>query len=433
MNRKRYAVVGTGARVEMFLDAIAGKYQATTELVGLCDLSAARMAYHNARLKDKFGSAPITTYAAADFDRMIASAKPDIVIVTTIDAMHHHYVVRAMELGCDVLCEKPLTTDAAKARAIFDAIQRTGRRVRVTFNVRYIAYAMKVREIIQSGAIGKPLSADLQWMLDTRHGADYFRRWHAEKDMSGGLLIHKASHHFDMMNWWLGSYPQTVFAMGDLKFYGEAAARARGHVSTYSRSRNAPEGDPFRHNWTPEQEGLYGTASEAETGYVRDRNVFGPHVTIEDTMAITARYRNGVIFCYSLVAYSPWEGFRAAVTGTKGRVELFTRHGAHVLPGNGIDADTASALNTAEDTQLTLYPMFGVPQPIVIPKVEGPHGGGDAVMLDDLFSGAPTSDPLGRVATHIDGAASILLGIAANESIATGRAIEVDELLSLPR
>jgi len=236
-----------------------------------------------------------------------------------------------------------------------------------------------------------------------------------------------------MMNWWLGSYPQRVFAMGDLKFYGEAAAKARGQVAAYDRSRNAPAGDPFRHEWTKEHEGLYGPASEAETGYVRDRNVFGSHVSIEDTMAITARYRSGVIFNYSLVAYSPWEGFRAAITGTKGRVELYTRHGSHVLPGPGIDAEAAAKLNAAEDARLTLFPMFGAPKDMVIPKVEGPHGGGDAVMLEDLFGHAPAADPLGRAATHIDGAASILMGIAANESMATGQAIDVDQLLALPR
>ena len=65
-------------------------------------------------------------------------------------------------------------------------------------------------------------------MLDTSHGADYFRRWHREKDKSGGLLVHKSTHHFDLVNWWLASSPKTVFAMGGLRFYGRENAEGRG-------------------------------------------------------------------------------------------------------------------------------------------------------------------------------------------------------------
>jgi predicted dehydrogenase len=66
-----------------------------------------------------------------------------------------------------------------------------------------------------------------EWVLDTVHGADYFRRWHREKANSGGLLVHKASHHFDLVNWWIGDVPATVYARGALRFYDDDAARAR--------------------------------------------------------------------------------------------------------------------------------------------------------------------------------------------------------------
>jgi len=431
--RKRYAVVGTGSRVVMFLDAIAGTYRQTSELVGLCDISPTRMAWHLGRLRDRFGQLPVPTYVGNDFQRMLVEQRPDIVIVTTVDATHHQYVIAAMEHGCDVLCEKPMTTDAVKARAIFDAIERTGRKLRVTFNYRYAPHTTKVRELIQNGAIGTPLAVDLQWTLDTSHGADYFRRWHAEKDKSGGLLVHKATHHFDIINWWVSSYPKTVFTFGDLKFYGRKAAEARGQRVTYDRSLNAPKDDAFRLKWEnpPDQHELYNGSAEKESGYVRDRNVFGDHVTIEDTMAVTARYRNGVMLSYSLIAYSPWEGFRAAVTGTKGRLELYSRHGSHILTAAGDDA-LAAAQAAGEETKLTLFPMFGLPVDVPIPEAQGAHGGGDAVLLEQLFATKPPADPYHRAASHIDGAASILLGIAANESMVTGQAIDVDSLLELP-
>ena len=86
---------------------------------------------------------------------MIDEMTPDVVIVTTIDRTHDHYIIRAMEKGCDVLTEKPITTDEMKAQAILDAQKRTGRLIRVTFNYRYAPHHSKIRELIRDGAIGR--------------------------------------------------------------------------------------------------------------------------------------------------------------------------------------------------------------------------------------------------------------------------------------
>ena len=126
-HRKRYALVGAGSRAGMFIEAIAGAYAETAELVGLCDVSRIRMDWHNQQLQAKFGMKPLPSCHADDFDAMIRQTKPDTVIVATVDAWHHHYIIRAMELGCDVISEKPLTTTIDRLKAIDDAIQRTGK------------------------------------------------------------------------------------------------------------------------------------------------------------------------------------------------------------------------------------------------------------------------------------------------------------------
>src|SRR5690606_31590131 len=109
------------------------------------------------------------------------------------------------------------------------------------------------------------------------------------------------------------------------KFYGRQNAEARGEHYDYKRYTGEPAAanDPFALflDKDPSLRGLYYEA-EADSGYLRDRNVFGEPITIEDTMAVTARYRNGVLLSYCLVAYSPWEGFKITVTGDKGRAEL---------------------------------------------------------------------------------------------------------------
>jgi len=434
-SKKRYALVGTGSRAGMYVEALMSTYRDNTELVALCDLSQTRMDWYNQQIVARTGLPPRPTYRAAQFAQMITEHKPDVVIVTTMDSTHHEYITQAMDLGCDVITEKPMTTDLPRMRAIFDAIARTGRSLRVTFNYRYSPAYTRFREIIMQGRIGRPLAVDFSWLLDTSHGADYFRRWHREKQNSGGLLVHKATHHFDLVNWWIDSYPHSVFAMGDLLFYGRQNAEARGEHYPYARYTGVPEAanDPFALFLDQKEafRGLY-LAAEAETGYIRDRNVFGEPISIEDTMAVTARYRNGAILSYCLIAYSPWEGLRIAVTGDRGRIEMEVVENINHLLGDGQANSVGASKGAFKHAHIRLYPLFGAPEDIPVPTGEGGHGGADPVMLAQLFAPDPPPDPFHRAASHIDGAASVLVGIAANESIRTGQMMRIDDLFPLP-
>jgi predicted dehydrogenase len=430
-HRKRYAIVGMGSRAGMFVKAITRTYPEVAELVAFCDYSQTRMNWYNQQLARSAGLEPRPTYRADEFDRMISEARPDTVIVATIDSTHHIYITRAMELGCDVITEKPMTIDLAKLRAIFEAIERTGRSLRVTFNYRYAPAYTQFRRLLMEGVVGRPLAVDFSWMLDTSHGADYFRRWHREKENSGGLLVHKATHHFDLVNWWVDSYPTSVFAMGTLGFYGRDNAEARGEYYSYSRYTGVPEAqhDPFALFLTSKEafRSLYLDA-EAETGYIRDRNVFGEPITIEDTMAVIARYNNGVLLSYCLLAYCPWEGLRVAITGTRGRVEMDIEESIIHLLGDG---QASASKGPFKRARMRVFPMFGQGYEVEVPVGEGGHGGADPVMLEQIFSPTPPPDPYHRAASHIDGAASVLVGIAANQAMSSEQLVHIDELFPL--
>ena len=87
-----------------------------------------------------------------------------------VDATHHLYITRAMELGCDVISEKPMTTELPKLLTIFDAIERTGRSLRVTFNYRYAPAYTQFRQLVLDGEVGWPVAVDFSWILDTSRG-----------------------------------------------------------------------------------------------------------------------------------------------------------------------------------------------------------------------------------------------------------------------
>lgn len=90
----------------------------------------------------------ILIYKAHDFDKMIAETKPDKVIIITMDRTHDIYIISDLELGCDIITEKLMTINKVRCEAIINAVTRTGKKVRVTFNYRYALYNTKVFELL---------------------------------------------------------------------------------------------------------------------------------------------------------------------------------------------------------------------------------------------------------------------------------------------
>jgi predicted dehydrogenase len=414
-----------GGRARFFYEAIPRHYAERAEVVAFCDVNQTRLDLAN-KIHRAAGGATVPTYRAEQFDRMIADTRPDAVIVTSIDRTHHRYIVRAMELGCDAITEKPMTIDAEKCQQILDAIHRTGRELRVTFNYRYAPHSTKVRELLMADTIGQVFSVHFEWLLDLRHGADYFRRWHRDKRNSGGLLVHKATHHFDLVNFWLASAPLAVAAFGELAFYGRANAEERGETRFYARAHgsDAAAGDPFALDLAGNEtlREMY-LQAEHEDGYLRDQSVFGDGISIEDTLGLLVRMRNGAMLTYALTAYAPWEGFRLSMTGTAGRIEAHQVETSYVSAG-GQQANEAAATTR----RLRVLPMFGDPYEVDLEEAPGAHGGADPRILHDLF-GERADDPLSRAASHVDGANAILTGIAGNVSMRTGRIVHIADLI----
>lgn len=435
---KKYAAVGTGGRIGgMFLFPLVDIYGADNQIVALCDISRIRSKLYVEMLaKDHGVDYPIALYHSGEFADMLVAHKPDEVIVCSMDSTHAEYIVLALEAGCDVIVEKPLAVTVAQLQAIDAAVRRTGRRVRVAFNYRWTPPMTKVWEILRTGEIGTIQHVNFEYLLDTNHGADYFRRWHARMENSGGLLIHKATHHFDLVNWWINSIPEHVSAHGKLAFYGKDNAIARGdeRLTQYSRYREAPVEDPFRISMPEPGKGSIYADAEEETGYIRDRNVFRDDINIFDTMSVTARYRSGVLLTYSLLAYSPYEGFRVCITGDRGRLELTERHAAHLITGQ-TDAELSREQRLPAEVQqgygLVVQKHFGQPEKVEIPERAGDHWGADPLLQEQFFSPQPTPDHARRLACHEQGMASVLLGLAANASIAEGRTITVNDLVPL--
>jgi predicted dehydrogenase len=435
--RIRYAIVGTGSRADTYIRAIVEDYADVADLRVLSDPNPGRLDVYEdfLRAREADRHVPVARGDPTDLERFLHEEAIDRVLITSPDHTHAEYVVRSLRSGADVIVEKPLTIDAAGARAIIEGVRATGRGVVVTFNYRYAPRNSALRRLIQSGAIGTVTSIHFEWLLDTNHGADYFRRWHRDKANSGGLLVHKASHHFDLVNWWIDDIAIRVFASGGLRFYGDRNAAARGIGERPERGTHDDPHDPFELDLRGDEQlrRLY-LENERHDGYIRDRDVFSTGISIEDNMAVVVDYARGATLSYSLNAHAPWEGYRVAVNGTEGRAELdVVDRPAVVLDADKrvIDPNVPSTRREGGDRitgdRLVVQRHWDQARKIEIPSLDGGHAGGDPMLLGDLFRG-PVRDDLGRSASYLDGLRSVVIGIAANRSMETGQPVNIDEL-----
>ena len=404
---KKYVLVGCGMRgVLSYAVPMVKEFSDCAELAGVYDVNKGRM-----KLVSELCGKDVPIFT--DFDKMLDLVHPDAVIVTPRDCDHAEYVLRAMEKGYDVIVEKALTTTFENAVAIREMQKKTGKNLTVTFNLRYHPLYKRLKELIASGVVGKVLSVHFEWLLNTSHGADYFRRWHSRRECSGSLLVHKSTHHFDIVNWLLEEKPVRVNAFGTLRFYGPNREERGERCLTCAYKKKCrfymdiEADDELREFYYK---------NESEDGYIRDRCVFSDEINIEDSVAVNVQYSGGTVMNYSLTAHSPYEGCRLVINGTDGRLEATERKDQIV------DYKEVSA------QEVLIYNRRGEKIRMEIPLGNGGegHGGADEMIRESLFRGT-RDESIGQNADAEAGLMSIAIGMAANISMAQKRQVCIGE------
>ena len=337
---------------------------------------------------------------------MCDKAKPELLMVTTVDTFHHEYIVKGLDRGLDVMTEKPMVIDEKQCQAVLDAEKRNNRKIVVTFNYRYAPKHPKVKEDPavrrdREGPVGR-----LRWYLDVIHGADYFRRWHRLEESAAAAL---------------GAQGQSPLRSRELVARRRSG---RGHGATENfavygqngqfRSTNCracPHKKECRFYYdittNATRMKLYVGAEDVD-GYYRDGCVFREDVDIYDTMSAVVKYSNDVSMSYSLNAHMPFEGFRVAFNGELGRLEVrdYERQPWEVAE--------------EDETEIYVTKSFGKRVRVPLPRVEGGHGGGDDRLRDLIFRKAQAPDHM-KLPDSRAGAMSCLTGIAARNSIEQNR------------
>lgn len=403
--KMRVALVGTGVRgVALWGRNLLREYGDIVEMVGVCDQNPGRLRVG----REHIG---VDCPMFVDVDEMLNETKPERLIVTSWDWEHHNLIIAGMRHGCDVICEKPVTIDEEKAQAILDAQKEYERDVIVTHNYRYSPHRGKLKELLMQGVIGDIRTVDFHWNITRSHLQQYMQRWHGHRDRGGSLWVHKASHHFDLINWWLDSDPVEVFAWGALEHFGRNGpfrgenCRTCPHKSECAYHWDITENDHLR--------SLY-VDNEQHDGYIRDNCVFRESIDIYDKHAAVVKYANGAFLNYSLTGDSDHEGFWLAFNGTKGRIE--GREGGP---------------SREQHHDWTVMVRGEAPEVVRVSFESGGHWGGDRRMTDGLFREPDAPDLLHQRAGTRDGIMAVLTGVAARKSIDSSAPVRIAGLTEL--
>lgn len=433
MTKRRYAVCGVSSRaIGMWIQPMYREFANAAEFVGMLDIDPIRF---NVCKKQIPESANVPTYMPEEFDKMIEETKPNAIFVVCRDCYHVTYILKALEKGLDVITEKPMTTNWEDGIKVREAEKKSKGKVICTFNYRYNPRHRLLRELVLAGKIGRVTHVDLNWYIDIKHGSSYFHRWNRMRENSGSLSIHKASHHFDLVNWWIGSpAPETVHAFGALNHYGpngpfnpskkdgrhcsECTERAKCAYKARWETRSSiikihdDHLDAF-----DEKNGLLFTPEL----YRPDMCMFDSEINIHDTIVANVKYANGVLLNYSANFSTPYEGYRLAINGTHGRIEAEEWGGA---------GSTAFPCPRKEDIYVDYYPIFGSRERLSVKPGIGGHGGGDSGIQEDVFLGVDPDRPYNILADSKDGLAAISIGDAVYKSIVQEKIIDLREVMS---
>lgn len=383
-----FGIIGTGGRGMHFARGLLARPQ-DARIVALCDTNAKRLA----GAQELLGT-DATLYR--DYRDLLAREDIAAVIITTPDYTHEEIAQASFRAGKHTLCEKPLATTVEGCRRILQAQAASGKLLEVGFVLRYVTLFERARDIVQRGELGTPRLIELSDHY--RGGSSYFRRWNRLSRYSGGLLIHKGTHDFDLLNWILGRLPTHVAAFADVNVFVPDSAKGERCLTCANRC-------PDYVDITQGQTGKLFYRAEDEDGYVQDVCLYNSEKDTHDSAAVLLNYGGAARAVYT-------ECFHSALTGRRLR----------------IIGDQAELL--ADEAAMRLEVSYRHRNERVahtfVAGGQG-HGGGDegqiAALLDAIRGGAPTR------ATGEAGMWAVAVGQAAELARRSGRIVALDEVL----
>jgi len=212
MDKVRIGVIGLGQRT-CYHDGSASfsDCEDIVHIEAICDIDRERLECGKQVFEKCFGY-KINTYT--DYREMLEKSALDGVYVAAPNFLHAEMTLAALEKNIHVLCEKPMEISAKKCDAMIETAKKKNKILAIGLQMRYRRHYHKIKELIDSGLIGMPT---MLWCMEYRGPFGQIKNWVWKKEKSGGAIVEKNCHHYDMFNLWLNdSQPTKVYASGSI-------------------------------------------------------------------------------------------------------------------------------------------------------------------------------------------------------------------------
>ena len=383
-------VIGAGNRGNVYAGYFK-QYPESVKVVGVSDI----LEHRCRRMADAHGVPP--EHRFGDWSEVFKVPKfADAVVVSTPDDVHYAPCMKALEMGYDVLLEKPVSPTERECKNILKQAHKYNKIVAVCHVLRYAPYFLALREVVRSGAIGELVSIQHMEPIQYAHMAHSYVRgnWRNSKQTTP-IILAKSCHDLDILRWIIDKPCKTIVADGSLRLF---------------KPENAPEGAPLKcTDGCPHADECPYNAIDIYCNKKWHLGVFDldgnkdPDFDQPDHYVSEMVFEGGETAAFSMEAFSPYGGRRTRIMGTMGYID-----------GDG--------------TTFTLWD-FKTRTPKVwnlkvseIPEYKGSgHGGGDYPLARDFVEAVAAQDP-GLLSSTIDvSIESHVMGFAAERSRRSGR------------
>ena len=345
----------------------------------------------------------------------------DALIIASMDRDHYRQTMAALELGYDILLEKPISPEPKECAAIQDRADELGRRIVVCHVLRYTDFFSTIKEIIDSKELGKVISIQHNENVGNFHMAHSFVRGNWRRsDLASPLIMQKSCHDMDILSWLIGSEAKRISSFGSLRYFKEEnAPKDSGDRCLNCKAAGECRFDagkaylPVLGSWpatviTEEQTEASVLKALEESPY--GRCVYRCDNDVCDNQVVLIEFKNQVTVSFNLSGFTNRIGRTIKIMCENGEIK-------------GDDS-----LNRIEVTKFTSNAVERYEQRVISTAIpQSGHGGGDVGLMKDFLRILQSGEKNSRSSIE-QSVESHMMAYAAEQSRLTGTVIDVDEL-----
>ena len=322
---KKVGIIGCGARGlhHIGFNMVDQREECGLEIAAVANRSRESSDYAAGEIDKRYNDQghQATVQSCREYRELLDDESIDLIIITSHTDAHREHALAALASGKKVYLDKPISVTLEDAHAIAEAEQQTGNRLLMGFTRRYEASWIKMKELLDAGAVGSLQMVLLRSIIPYSR---YLQGWHRKIEWSGGPLNDKCSHHFDVFRWMASSDCQSMSA------FGGRSGVFKPDPTAPARCRDCDRGCPYRRSEVLEESketvssDFVNTRNPDDERSIQDACVFSPDKDVEDFGSVNMQLGQGVVGNLFFTIFGPLapDGETLELVGDSGRLVL---------------------------------------------------------------------------------------------------------------